>query len=659
MKRLKSTLCLLLSAVMVLSLLAGCQDNPSTSTESPESSTPTQLTEPTSEPEPTLEPEEIFPFSDDEELLLAYETGFVPEVMWEDLTADVSLADFCAMLKSIIAGVDAGQVTEFEAYAGKAMTLELPMDRGLASIALYYAADVLDLPEITWFSTGAPSSCWAIVGPELNNIIGDKCWDEIKNKHYEPEYAGVYPRAGEGGEAWDGHWDGDVNVAAYFAMLNRSTYDGRLFFDYDAEANSMHMDWTVTQESAIRAAARFYVMCHMEELYMQSMETANATSVHKNPISEYDTGELVANMTIGIHYNHSQTDWLDQEVGYVYGYDGFYDKMLDEWVVKVSRDNQKAVLKAYREAGFNVIRMPVTWTPYVNDETYEIDEGYLDYIEYQVNLVLDEGMYCIINTMNDYMDVGTRAAYVDGKWVDDWMEPQHAESVNARYAAIWRQVAERFKDYDEHLIFEALNEPIETAFPEGDAYEYQGGRINELNKIFVDTIRSTGSNNAVRTLMLNCLWGQFFLDTLVPPEDDHLVATYHTYFVNEGALGIYNLPNDVPVNSEGLFTEWSRENPTLRSWVEQTFEQIRQFKERTEIPLIIGETSGCVTLSEEENIDLLTYVLSMAEEQGVPVILWDGYWDSADYEGDLGLYHLGRDEWNSQALLDAVMEAVN
>lgn len=651
--KMKQIISLLLSAVMFLGVLAGCGNNQAEATDLTQDTTSSPIQDSTTE-----SADKVFQFSGDEELLLAYEMGFVPEVMWEDLTADVSLADFCAMLKSIIAGTDASKVAEFEAYAGSGMTLKLPVDRSLASIALYYAADVLDLPEITWFSTGDPSNCWAIVGPELNNIIGEKCWDEIKNKHYEPEYAGVYPRKGEGGDAWDGHWDGDVYVAAYFAMLNRSTYDGRLFFDYDAEANSMHMDRTVTQESAIRAAARFYVMCHMEELYMQSMKTANAASAHKTPVSEYNTEALVADMSIGIHYNQSNTDWLDREAGYVYGYDGFYDKVLDEWC-EISRDNQKAVLKAYREAGFNVIRMPVTWTPYVDDETYEIDEGYLDYVEYQVNLILDEGMYCIINTMNDYMDVSTRAAYVNGKWVDDWMEPEHADAVNARYAAIWQQVAERFKDYDEHLIFEALNEPIEAAFPDGDAYEYQGGRINELNQIFVNTVRATGANNSVRTLMLNCLWGQFFLDTLVPLEDDHLVATYHTYFVNEGALGIYNLPNDVPVNSEGIFTEWSRENPTLRSWVEQTFEQIKQFKESTGVPLIIGETSGCVTLSEEENIDLLTYVLSMAEDQGVPVILWDGYWGSADYEGDLSLYNLGRDEWNSQALLDAVMEAVN
>jgi len=46
------------------------------------------------------------------------------------------------------------------------MTLVLPVDRGLASIALYYAADVLDLPEITWSSTGESSDCWEVAGPE-------------------------------------------------------------------------------------------------------------------------------------------------------------------------------------------------------------------------------------------------------------------------------------------------------------------------------------------------------------------------------------------------------------------------------------------------------------------------------------------------------------
>jgi len=333
--------------------------------------------------------------------------------------------------------------------------------------------------------------------------------------------------------------------------------------------------------------------------------------------------------------------------------------MLGEWDVKVSLDNIKEVIKAYRDAGFEVIRMPITWTHYINEETNTIDEGFLDYVEYLVNLILDEGMYCMINSMRDYADLNDHFARVDGEWVTDWMEPQHTESVNARYTAIWQQVAERFRDYDEHLLFIALNEPQESIFPDGSAYDYQASRIAELNQIFVDTVRATGGNNATRTLVVSCLWGQFFLDSLTPPQDEHLAVDYHPYFVEDGPLGIYNIPNSVPVEEEGYFTEWSRENPTLQTFIELTFEDMREFTARTGVPVIIGETAGCVTLSEEDNIDLLTYMISLSKEQGVPLLLWDAHWAPSYWTEDLYLYHLGRDDWNSQTLLDAVMAAAN
>lgn len=192
----------------------------------------------------------------------------------------------------------------------------------------------------------------------------------------------------------------------------------------------------------------------------------------------------------------------------------------------------------------------------------------------------------------------------------------------------------------------------------GADLDRQVSRVNELNRLFVDTVRATGGNNAVRTLVVNCLTGSYFLDTLIPPEDDHIAAAYHSYFTNSGALGMFDLPGDtVSMDENGNFTSWSRDDPTLRAYVEKVFSQMEDFRQRTGVPVILGETGVSSALSEEDNIEMMTFILSTAKSFGIPAILWDSYVGDETLE-DVGLYVLGRDEWRTPALIDAVMEAV-
>ncbi len=669
MKSIRFAICILLA----LTMLGGCTPaaptagsapgstaTPSGSTTQPtEPAAPTEPTEPIAPTEPTdpIEPPVfVFQHGDDEELSMAYEAGFVPQGLWSDLGATVTLADFVNMVRAIVAEADPVDVAAFDEYMGTAGTIVALTDRSLAAIVLYYATYVLEIPEHTWFSLRHSSDCWATHAMGLNDVMGDR-WDEFKHLYCEEPYAGTFPHVYEGGYACEGFWDGSVDVAAYFSMLNRSTYDGRMYFDYDFEENTMHMDYAVSVEDGIRAATRFYVMCHQEELFMASMQEHNANSSHKTSIEDYNIHDFVDRITIGIHYNHGQTDWWANGRGYLAGYDSFYDKMIAEWDVFTSRENQRAVLKAYKRMGFNTIRMPVTWTPYMDPVSNEIDEGYLDYVEYMVNLILDEGFYCIINAHQDHG--GLTGSYVDGVAVLDWMEPQYTQSVNNRFADLWAQIAERFKDYGDHLIFEAMNEPSEQIAPDEEtgALDYQARRIEELDQIFVDAVRATGGNNEKRALIVSCLWGQIYLNELNPVQDDYVCATTHWYIDNKGMLSAYGLsPDGITMTENGTFTQWSREHPTIAAWMEILANQIKDFQERTGVPVIIGETAACNTFTEAECIDLLTCVLEITNELDCPVILWDGYTCDTDDTSDVGFYLLGKDEWRTPALFEAIME---
>ena len=90
-----------------------------------------------------------------------------------------------------------------------------------------------------------------------------------------------------------------------------------------------------------------------------------------------------------------------------------------------------------------------------------------------VDYAYDNGMYIILNTHHD------------NSWIK--LDAASEKDVTKKFKTLWKQIAERFKDYDEKLIFEGLNEPR----TEGSAKEWSGGTkaewevINRLHKAFV------------------------------------------------------------------------------------------------------------------------------------------------------------------------------
>ena len=73
---------------------------------------------------------------------------------------------------------------------------------------------------------------------------------------------------------------------------------------------------------------------------------------------------------------------------------------------------------------------------------------------------------------------------------------------SAIYTKLWEQIAERFKNYDDRLLFESCNE-ILTADelwwnPPEEAYAV----MNDFYQVFVDTVRASGGNNADRWLLV-------------------------------------------------------------------------------------------------------------------------------------------------------------
>ena len=146
------------------------------------------------------------------------------------------------------------------------------------------------------------------------------------------------------------------------------------------------------------------------------------------------------------------------------------------------------LIKSIAAQGFKSIRIPVTWDQHIGAAPgYAIDKAYIDRVEEVVGWALDAKLYVMINVHHD-----------SWLWVSH-MEPKHDE-VLARYNAVWTQVADRFKDHPNKLMFESINEP---RFSEGGTTDEvkMSQMVDELNLSFHKIVRNSGGKNATRPLV--------------------------------------------------------------------------------------------------------------------------------------------------------------
>ncbi|MBP3569153.1 MAG: cellulase family glycosylhydrolase [Lachnospiraceae bacterium] len=264
----------------------------------------------------------------------------------------------------------------------------------------------------------------------------------------------------------------------------------------------------------------------------------------------------------------------------------------------------KELMTAVHDAGFNTVRVPVTWGNMIDDENgYAINEQWMARVQEIVDYCVSQDMYCIINIHHD------------GAEQTGWLRvgAEDLGPVKEKFAAVWKHIAERFRDYDEHLIFESMNEvtgPDNT--DEGIKRDMQV--IMELNQIFVDTVRATGGNNALRWLS-------------VPGRYTNIVNT-----TNE-AYG-FEMPTDAAGH---LFLavhdyDWLfglAENMTNRTYSEKTAQNLEANMQKLSrfveagYPVILGEYGAIDKNNTTERAYYVEAVNHMCKKIGIVPVLWD------------------------------------
>ena len=288
--------------------------------------------------------------------------------------------------------------------------------------------------------------------------------------------------------------------------------------------------------------------------------------------------------------------------------------------------------------GFNIIRVPVTWFPHMDSEG-NVEKEWMDRVEEVVKYVLDAGCYCILNVQHD---TGAR----DANRTDDvaWIAADIDEypSISPRFKKLWTQIATRFRDYGDNLLFEAMNETLNGQRQwntPNQASDYEA--LNRLLQDFVDAVRATGGNNEWRNLVVNPMGAtnaQEEIDAFVCPLDvhaNHLIASVHSY-------NPYNFCNDGGEWNHLIFdSECEQEIDAIFARVEKRFAQ------ELGLPFFFGEF-GAIDRKKAmaERIKYARYMATKFKQYGTSGLWW------------MGLYDREEEEWDEEEIVETLFNAI-
>lgn len=277
------------------------------------------------------------------------------------------------------------------------------------------------------------------------------------------------------------------------------------------------------------------------------------------------------------------------------------------WCGTVTTIENIAAIKA---AGFRTVRIPVSWHNHV-DENDRISKAWMARVKEVADWCMAMDLYVIINTHHDN--------------ALEWYYPDEAHMARSEQylTAVWSQIAETFRDYDEHLILESLNEPrlvgtdYEWWFDPGSAKCQEAvGCINRLNQLFTDTVRASGGNNAQRWLL--CPGYAASVDGACDenfrvPEDPagKVIVSVHAY-----------TPYHFALNKAGT-KEWSLDSGSDTGEILTMLDRLYGTFVQNGQPVLIGEFGALNKDNLEARTAFSAFYTKAARARGISCLWWD------------------------------------
>ena len=319
------------------------------------------------------------------------------------------------------------------------------------------------------------------------------------------------------------------------------------------------------------------------------------------------------------------------------------------------------LIQSVKAAGFKSIRIPVSYFAKIDDDKdYTIDSKWLDRVQEVVDYCIKNDLYAVINIHGDGYNT------IDGSWL--LCNGKNQTEIKKKYKKVWKQIAERFKNYDEHLLFESMNEEFDGSYSEPNKEYYQN--INDYNQIFVDTVRKTGDNNTKRWLIIpgwntniDYTAGDYgfklptdqYRDKSIDKEEQRIMISVHYYS-----------PWDFCGGENCVITQWGNEadDPSKTSTTcDETYMKNQLNLMKTTFadkgyPVFIGEYGSIDKTSyDSENEYYRAYfarkLCQLSRKNGCIPMYWDNGYNGVH---GFGLFDRTTCEVTQPVIIDAIME---
>jgi len=302
-----------------------------------------------------------------------------------------------------------------------------------------------------------------------------------------------------------------------------------------------------------------------------------------------------------------------------------------------------------RDAGFNAIRVPVTWFSMV-DEDLNIRQDWLDRVHEVVDYAYDNGLIVILNTHHD-----------ETMW--SLFDPGMTDSQRV-VETMWQQIASEFESYGQRLVFEGLNEPRTV----GSEHEWSGGtaeeraNLNILNQVFVDTVRATGGNNSSRFLISSpyaasateAAVSGFALPT-DPAGPGKQIVSIHMYAPYEFAL---------TMGGEAV-ADWSATGAGISGpdAIVDGLDRAYDTFVAHGVPVIFGEMGAINRNNTDARVAWASFYVEQARERGMRTFWWDNGRIGITLPGvnndNFALFNRRTLQPSSPQVINAIMRAVD
>ena len=338
-----------------------------------------------------------------------------------------------------------------------------------------------------------------------------------------------------------------------------------------------------------------------------------------------DLGDINAQALSGDTLKNADTEAILEDMGLGWNLGNSLDATggsgLDTETSWSNPKTTQALIDKVKSLGFNTVRVPVSWGKHVSGDNYTIDSAWLARVKEVVDYCYKNDMYVILNIHHDTKS----SASASGA---GYYPRSSAYSSSEKFVtSVWSQMAEYFKNYDYHLIFETLNEPRLI----GTGYEWWFNKwnipsevkdaidcINKLNQKAVDTIRDIGSNNRGRLIMCpgydasidGATVSGFKLPTDISGNKNRIAVSVHAY-------SPYNFAMNVGSGSTSTYTS------SIKNELQDLFSTLKSNFRDKGIPVVIGEFGSTDKNNTAERVKWATDYTALAKKNNIPCVLWD------------------------------------